>query len=247
LLTVDERAGCAGQVAVVLRLDPAGLVTDEQRHHRVDALTRCSADGTLPPGWWDDTVVPPAVTVVRTGVLVVDGRTVEVFNGTPGLERLLDWGFMRFAAAPLATPGVDRVTFLPADTDDCDAIKGSLWRGSATLCMTADAACLDAGCTRWRPWAKAVVLHELAHAWLAEAVGTAARNRFLDHTGLATWESRDVPWGERGAEWAAAILAWALTDEAHPVHPDLALPSCGERQELFTLLTGVVTPWVPAC
>jgi hypothetical protein len=154
---------------------------------------------------------------------------------------------MRFAAVPLATPGVDRVTFLPADTDDCDAIKGYLWGGSATLCMTADAACLDAGCTRWRPWAKAVVLHELAHAWLAERVGPAARTRFLDHTGLATWESRDVPWGERGAEWAAAIFAWALTDEAHPPHPDLVLPSCEERQELFTLLTGVVTPWVPPC
>ena len=246
LFAVDEGRGCPGEMAAVLRLDPQGLITAEQRYHRVDALLRCSADGALPSGWWDAITVPPAVTVAHSGTMNVTGREVEVYNGTAGLEGLAGWAFGRFAEAGLAVPAVDRVTFMTA-ADLCEGIRGLAGGGRVTLCYGADQVCLGEGCKQWRPYAKATALHEWAHQWIADRVDASTQQRLVEQAGLETWDSLDSAWGDRGVEWAAEIMAWGLMDEAYDINQDLGLPPCAERAALFGTLTGGRAPLSATC
>ncbi len=109
LVTADDGSGCPGHLAIVLDLDADGLITTERRYHRADDLLRC-AGGTLPTGWWDDVTLPPAVATELTGTLEIEGHEVQVFNGTGGLDGLVEWAFGRFTAAGLPTPVVNSVT-----------------------------------------------------------------------------------------------------------------------------------------
>ena len=52
LLDVGDEGSCPGPVAVVLDLDEQGLITHEERYHRIDALRRCLPADDRPTGWW---------------------------------------------------------------------------------------------------------------------------------------------------------------------------------------------------
>lgn len=245
LLTVDDGHGCPDHLALVLRQDPAGLITSEQRYHRADALNSCTLGTHLPSAWWDHLTVPSSVSGQRTGT--VGAREAEIWNGTPGLQQLLSWAYDRYAAVPLSTDSVDRITFVPPAADACDGLLGMILGSEINLCFDADMACLDRACDRWETWAKETVLHELAHAWIATHVNPDTRRAFLARTHLTTWDSGLAQWADRGVEWAAETIAWGLMDE--PYHPrrELKLPSCSERAALFQLLTNGSNPISPPC
>ncbi len=245
LVTVDNGGGCPGHLAIVLDLDADGRITGERRHHRVDDLVRC-AGGVLQAGWWDEVTVPPAVTIELTGTLDVAGHEVQVFNGTEGLDGLVEWAFGRFTAAGLPTPVVNSVTFLEGRTDKCDELVGLIADREVTLCFQT-AICVGDLCDRWTDAARTTTLHELAHAWIDDHVSTDTRKAFLELAGLESWASADVAWGDRGVELAASTMAWGLLDVESSVNPKLGARTCAELTELFRLLVGGRAQPYPTC
>lgn len=245
LVTVDDGTGCPGHLAIVLDLDAQGQIVAEHRHHRADDLMRC-AGGALPAGWWEEVTVPPAVTIELTDTLDVKGHKVQIFNGTEGLSGLVEWAFGRFTAAGLPAPAVDSVTFLKRSADRCRAFSGLIAGREVTLCFQS-AICANDACDQWTDAARTIALHELAHAWIDEHVGTDTRRAFLELAGLESWASSDVAWGDRGVELAASTMAWGLLDVESSVNPKLGPRACAELAELFSLLVEEGTKPHPTC
>ena len=245
LVTVDDGSGCPGHLAIVLDLDADGRIVAEDRYHRVDDLVRCTG-GVLPPGWWDEVTVPPAVTIELTGTLDVAGHEVQIFNGTEGLSGLVAWAFGRFTAAGLPTPVVNSVTFLEGRADKCDNIVGLIDDREVTLCFMTGI-CGNDTCDWWTAPARTTALHELAHAWIDDHVSTDTRKAFLELAGLESWASADVAWGDRGVELAASTMAWGLLDVESWLNPKLGPHSCAELTELFGLLVGGRAQPFPTC
>jgi hypothetical protein len=246
LVTADDGTGCPGQMAIVLRLDVDGLIVQDQRYHRVDALVRCSPDGTLPPGWWDDVTVPPAIASELTGTLDLGGQAVRVYNAANGLDQLVEWAFNRFTSAGLTPPEITSVTFVDKRADQCDNILGLIVDRQVTLCFL-DTVCTNDACDQWTRASKATALHELAHAWIDDNVDAATRDRFLELAGLEAWAGAAVPWGDRGVELAATTIAWGLLDEETPISRKLGPRTCPELTELYDLLVGGSTQPYPTC
>ena len=86
---------------------------------------------------------------------------------------------------------------------------------------------------------ESVYEHELAHAWVAANVGERPRSEFMNLRGLEHWADREVPWNERGTEWAAVVIQQGLSGLALP--PALS-DEAKSRLESFELLTGRVAP-----
>ena len=84
-----------------------------------------------------------------------------------------------------------------------------------------------------------VVAHELAHAWIAANVDGRQRSAFMNLRGLEHWADRDVPWNERGTEWAAVTLQQGL--KGLPLPPVLS-NEAKSRLAAFELLTGGIAP-----
>lgn len=81
--------------------------------------------------------------------------------------------------------------------------------------------------------------HELAHAWVTANVDEGQRSAFIDLRGLEHWAARDVPWNERGTEWAAVIIQQGMS--GHPLPPALS-SEAKSRLQSFELLTGRAAP-----
>lgn len=244
LLTSDDGTGCPGHVAVSLALSPAGKVTHEERYHRIDDARRCIPPSARPHGWWEDLRVPQPVPLRRTGTLHVDGRDVEVWNGTPQLVGLVQWAIDRYTAAGLSPPVPASVTFYPAAPGECRGYAG-LASGSRlteiTLCFGAEAACPDAGpCPPWAPPARQLVLHELAHTWMSAHLDDARQQEYCDAVHLPWWKV-DAAWHERAVERAADTITWAL-DPDHPPLRAFGSPSDAQLTAEFRLLTGQDPP-----
>jgi hypothetical protein len=185
--------------------------------------------------------------VEHSGTLTLVDRTIEVRNSSPTLDRLIGWGLGRFTEAGLVAPGVDSVTFVDRRAPACAGINGLAAGNDVSLCFGTSDACTDDGCAGWRPWARKALLHELSHLWLAQYVTPETQSTFLSASGLPTWESPDLPWGERGVELAAETMAGALMDEA--VAPNVELTrsyACAQWAAMYTILTGQA-PADPTC
>jgi hypothetical protein len=246
LMTVGAEGSCPHRVATVLHLSRDGLIQTEQRLHRIDDLQRCH--GTLPPGWWDTTVVPDPVLVERTGTLTLGDLEIEVYNGTPGLEGLITWSFGQFHTHGLGTPIVHRVTFHDRQVDRCEDVTGLILGDAVTLCFDATAGCQDSDCSIWPTWATKTTLHELAHAWMDEHLTTRTIEEFLTATGMPTWSDPKHPWGQRGVELAAETIAWATSDQPVTVNPELGTHTCDQLTQYYQILTGrPPEPTPPGC
>lgn len=86
---------------------------------------------------------------------------------------------------------------------------------------------------------EAVYEHELAHAWVTANIDDTQRSAFMDLRGLEYWADRDVPWNERGTEWAAVIIQQGLS--GLPLPPALS-NEARSRLQSFELLTGRIAP-----
>ena len=248
LLDPETPGACPGHLAVVLTVDPAGAILREDRYHRVDDLFRCAPSGSLPTAWWDGLKVPDPIPNIRTATLDLGGNEIEVFNGTDQLEELLSWGFSRYEAAGLSAPTVSRVTSHHGWSDACSGVRGLTLNDAVVLCFQGTGLWCAHDCTQWEPEAKEVLLHELAHAWMAEHVDQAIIAEFLRVSGQATWADRDEPWKDRGVELAAETIAWALMDEPAPTLAGLGKRTCDQRAALYETLTGTAPgPDTPCC
>ena len=257
LMDVPDPAGCTRAVAAVLWLDEQGLITREERLHRVDTLRECTRDATLPSGWWDEVALPEAPVVRRTGTVPGPGKVgIAVWNST-GLEPLILWALQRFADLGLPPPTPTSVTFLPEVQGDPWVTYGFLTGTDAPdigVPITRDTACATEDCDSWTPAAKSAVLHELAHVWVpttqysgmpsTKASGVRAQG-FLAAHDLA-WHDPALPWGQQGTERAAETIAWGLMDEPYAVDARLGPLTCEELAEDFETLT-YSTPDPRAC
>ena len=210
LLSID--GACPSGLAIVLHLDDKGRITEEARHHSIVDLGDCAVPNLATGPWWEGLAIPPGISVEHSGTLTVEGRTLQVRNSSPALDRLLTWGMQRFQAASLVVPALDGVTFVDRQAPACTGVNGLAAGGDVSLCFGTSDACTDDGCAAWRAWAKKAVLHELSHVWLSQNVTPEVRTTFVRSAGLRAWESDGLPWGQRGVELAADTMAAALMD-----------------------------------
>ena len=176
-----------------------------------------------------------------TEPLPFDGETVTIYNGTPPLNDALAWGLQRFALAGLEIPRLASATFT-VQSDFCDDIRAHYLRTEdgveLEFCMDEQAACRDEDCNEILPSWRAVVLHEIAHAWLDTHLDVIDIERFLDHVGVDAWRDPDLPWDENGLEHAADTIAWGLMDRDIEMLR-VGQPSDDQLAEGFRMLTGI--------
>jgi hypothetical protein len=157
--------------------------------------------GDLPrPRWLVVALTVAALAATLAGIepeVRVDARTDS------DLE-LVRWAIGRYGRAGIDLPSV-RITFHP-DAGGCDGNSGLFRRGRVEMCSDGS-----------QDYRRRVLLHELAHAWGAARLDAMDRERFLDLRGLAAWDERRTPWGQRGAEQAAEVLTWGIGDPSMPV------------------------------
>ncbi len=131
---------------------------------------------------------------------------VRAIGGGADTLRVVDWVVDRFAKAGLHLPPADvRVhesrtacdghLGLTRDTDD---------RVTLELCTAGQGrGVVD----------RLILVHELAHTWIAHNVDYETQQRFMELHGLtAWWDARDG-WERQGVEYAAETIAWAVFDE----------------------------------
>ena len=176
-----------------------------------------------------------------TEPVTIDGKTVTVYNGTRALNDALEWGLQRFATAGMEIPQVASATFT-VQSDFCDDIRAQYLRAEAGVelefCMDEGSACWDEDCSELLPGWSAVVLHEIAHAWLDTHLDVIDTERFLDHVGLETWRDPNLPWDEIGVEHAADTIAWGLMDRDIEMLR-IGQPTSEQLAEGFGILTGI--------
>ena len=229
VVLLAQTTGCLDHVGIVLHLDEAGLIETETRLHSSDDLASCPRTRTA-EAWWEAAQVPPAVAMVHTGTLQAGDRSIEIYNGSPRLDDFVIWGMDRYTAGGLRTPAVEVMRFISTTTDTCHRVAGLNLGTEITLCVD------TSGATP--PLPKAVLLHELGHAWMNENLDQAARERFLRTSGKPTWASTRNDWGDRGVELAASTLSWTLMDQPQPLNRRLGTHSCPELAELYQILVG---------
>jgi hypothetical protein len=240
LLVLEGDDGrCPGRVAVSVRLDATGRITNEDRYHRVDDARRCLPSAARSSGWWAHLSVPGPVPQTRTGTVMAGGKEVEIYNGTPALQQLVDWAVGRFQRAGLPVPRPASVTFYEAAPDECQGY-GGLASGEGlteiSVCFGEARACPDEPCPPWSTPARQLVLHELGHTWLSQNLDDEDRERFSGTVGL-TWADLDEPWERRAIERAAETVAWGLDEWRVPVR-DFGSPSPERLADDFRILTG---------
>lgn len=236
---VTDAEGCERQVAVRWQLEE-GLIVEEERYQEVASFRLC-APTELGGGWWTELALPGPSDEVVTGVVRTSaGQEVAIHNGSPRLEALVLEGLARFSVAGISEPRLDSVTFEPSR--GCDGVSGKVADEDGArdlfLCLYERELCAgNTTCQVPLLSVRVAVLHELGHAWMLDQVTDSTRTELLELTGRETWRGNNVPWGERGVEYAAEVLAWGLAEEAIPM-VRLGVPPCEELTAAFELLAG---------
>jgi hypothetical protein len=169
-----------------------------------------------------------AAVLGRAGVPAA-ARGTDVHGGTPAQRTLVEWALGQYHTAGLELPAVD--VWFHADPEDCGGGNSGFYAGGR----------LDICVTEITPYARNVIVHELAHAWQDLNLDEADERRFLQLRNLTTWNSWDVPWAFRGTEQAAEILTWGVGDRAIP--PLLEGDDDPEQlRAAYEMLTGSLPP-----
>ncbi len=82
-----------------------------------------------------------------------------------------------------------------------------------------------------------VLSHELAHAWVDANLTEEAKAAYVEHWGLASWDSKQDDWNDRGTEHAAFTIQQNLMATPHRMTSTWI-----ERAEAFEILTGIESP-----
>lgn len=241
--TLQPGAGpCAADTMVALVLDSSGLILREHRYHALKVLASCIGLREPDDGWWVGRDAPQAFSDRVTGTVRGPAGPVEIRNGGPGWERVVDWSLDQFTRAGLPAPEVSVVVFDPLDPR-CTGLYGlASSTPNATVLICVDAAGLNQNSsghpTDTVPlWPTRLVLHELAHVWIDQHVDAPRRDQLLEDVGLASWDDPTSAWDQRGAEWAAETITWGLIDRVCTL-TTLGTPPCQRLTEAFHTLTG---------
>ena len=237
-----EDGDCSFQMAVRWEI-ANGAIVDERRYPEIESFRGCAA-AQLPGGWWTDLSLPGPRDEVVTGTIHTAAQEIAVHNGTDRLAGLVRWALERFDRADLAEPRLESVTFEPSRR--CEDVAGRLILDDGShdvfLCLHERDLCRGrATCDVPALNVRIGILHELSHAWLLDHTDAATRTRLLDLTGLAAWDEDSAPWSQRGAEYAAEVLAWGLLDERAPM-VRIGDPPCAELVAAFEIITSSRPP-----
>lgn len=148
---------------------------------------------------------PPADIVQRESPTDVPHITVRA-DSDDELSQLTE-ALTAFSEAGLDLPDLE-ITFFDSP-EECRDAKGRFnpnttpWRIS--ICTMEIASIVD---------------HELAHAWIEANVTSAERDAFLALRDLDGWLDADVPWNQRGGEWAAVVVQQGVS--GLPLPPTLS-------------------------
>lgn len=245
---VTDSEGCEHQVAVRWALED-GVIVEEARYREIVSFRTCS-DARLPDGWWTGIPLPSPSDQVVTGTLrTPGGRDIEIHNGTEALEDLLAWGLGRYANAGLPEPRMDTVTFQPSRR--CEGLSGRVLddgnHRELFVCMYESDMCtrLERPCDTPATAVRVAVLHELGHAWMIDNLTDEVEQELLEISGRDEWDVHDVPWVDRGVEYAAEILAWGLLEEPLGM-VRIGAPPCTELAAAYEAMTGETPPRGPS-
>jgi hypothetical protein len=88
-------------------------------------------------------------------------------------------------------------------------------------------------------WQQRLMIHELAHAWSLSYLTPAHKEMFRQLRGWKHWlDYNHADWKDNGAEQAAEIIVWGLSDHAVPVMR-IDHHSCAELHDGYVALTGL--------
>lgn len=149
-----------------------------------------------------------------------------VHNATPENLYRLGEAVMAFTTADLDLPTLD-VRF-HSDRGPCDGYHGVFRTTSESKQVRICSSDIQT-----------VYEHELAHAWVTANVSDTQRSAFMNLRGLEHWVDRDIPWNQRGTEWAAVIIQQGVN--GLPLPPALSNET-KSRLQSYELLTGRVAP-----
>jgi hypothetical protein len=245
-----DRRGCPIDYAADLRLDEAGRVVAEEWFTAPASARRCLAGEELQAGVWEDVRIPSPVAGPDTGTLERPEQVITLVNATPPLVEQLAWALDRYQQAGLRAPVVRSVTWVDRRDGACRVVNGLAMSTSTegfavTLCFDHGDACSGGfDCPTTKPWTRVVLLHELAHVWLAQNADAGVEADYLRHARLKHWARAETPYQLRGVERACWDIAHGLMDEPRDDPP--SAETCTWYDDGFRLLTGV-DPLTPAC
>ncbi|HSK55659.1 MAG TPA: hypothetical protein VK908_10400 [Jiangellales bacterium] len=246
-----DRRGCPIDYAADLRLDESGRVVAEEWLTSPASARRCLAGEELEHGVWGEVSIPSPVSGPDTGTLERPEQVITLVNATPPLVEQLDWALRRYQEAGLRAPLVRSVTWVDRRDGACRVVNGLAMSTATdgfavTLCFDHGDACSGGfDCPTTKPWTRVVLLHELAHVWLAQNADAGVEVDYLRHARLKHWARAETPYQLRGVERACWDIAYGLMDEPRDEQPD-GTEACGWYDDGFRLLTGV-DPLTPAC
>ena len=229
--------GADVSMAIDMTVDEAGLVSQERRFHPAEALPT-PREGT--DDWWSGLQPPPLPADQPPVGLPSEHGVVQVYGADEPTRDRIAWALSRFDAAGLREPLLGSVV---VDTygPDCDGASGvarlSGERAAITVCPNASSLCDDGDCTHPNTYSSQSILHELAHAWVADNVDDPTRHRFMAVAGVTTWDDRESAWAPRGEEVAAEALSWGLMDTCVVLHR-LGDPNPSAVAAWYRTLTG---------
>jgi hypothetical protein len=147
------------------------------------------------------------------------------------IEAMVEWALGLFEQAGMELPPLE-IRHHGDDVGGCDGHDGLHRPGEPRNVVEL--------CTNDVTFAtQAMVLHELAHAWVDDSVGPTARAAFQAVRGYAHWQDyAAAPWHENGIEQAAEIVAWGLFDRPMAMSR-ITGNSCDELDAGFRALTGM--------
>ena len=241
-------APCPRPMAIVTEVADA-VIRSERRFWTIAGVRRCLDGSAVSEGWWDRAAIPdPAqpdaptedLSTPTEPLVLEDGTTVVMVNGSTALRGLVDWGLGRFTRAGLDRPSVDSVTFTRY-SDFCEDVVGRVRMHDddrdVTLCFDDESACVDESCTSHRTRARRAVLHELGHLWLRDHLADAQREEFTRSVGLTEWSDPALPWAQQAREHAAETIAWGLMDHDMTL-VEIGSPAGDVLTDRFAQLTG---------
>jgi hypothetical protein len=245
-----DRRGCPIDYAVDLRLDEAGRVMAEEWFTAPASARRCLAGEELQAGVWEDVPIPSPVAGPDASTLERPEQVITLVDATPALVEQLEWALDRYHEAGLRAPVVRSVTWVDRRDGACRVVNGLAMSTetegfAVTLCFDHGDACSGGfNCPRTESWTRVVLLHELAHVWLAQNADAGVEADYLRHARLKHWARAETPYQLRGVERACWDIAYGLMDEPRDEQP--SAETCTWYDDGFRLLTDV-DPLTPAC
>lgn len=146
------------------------------------------------------------------------------------IASMVEWALGLFEEADMELPALE-INHHGDDTAPCDGHDG-LHRpgeGRSVIELCTDDVTFPT---------QAMVIHELAHAWVNHNVDEDTRNAFQELRGNEHWHDYDAAaWHENGTEQAAEIVAWGLFDRPMSMSR-ITKNSCDELEAGYRTLTG---------